>query len=305
VPLLVRAMVLADRTLFAAGPPDVADEEETLTAWGNPETAALLAEQAAGLEGRRGSILLAVSANDGSKLAAYRLDSMPVFDGMAAAGGRLFMVTTDGKVLALGSEGKPLAAAADVALTETASPTPAHGRDAVALTATHPDFNNLSQVQLAACELGYRLTSPGGEVGLALKKLDKPLAEQATFKLQLIMRPLNDSEPPPGNGFLVFGDAPDDEHLVKCGLRNAGQACMIVQGPLASGKSTNEKVVSKTGEVIDLSVSVDLKNQTVTMNILGQTVEAPLERKLDAVSYVGYCVTTVTSEFSPIEISGK
>ena len=85
VPQLVRAMLLADQTLWIAGPPDSRD----------------LAEAAAGLEGKRGGLLWAVSASDGKKLCEYRLDSPPVFDGMAAAGGRLYLALHDGRVLCL------------------------------------------------------------------------------------------------------------------------------------------------------------------------------------------------------------
>ena len=41
----------------------------------------------------------AVSAADGKKLAEQKLDSPPVFDGLIAAGGRLYLATTDGRVL--------------------------------------------------------------------------------------------------------------------------------------------------------------------------------------------------------------
>ena len=34
----------------------------------------------------------------GSTLAEYPLDSLPVFDGLIAANGRLYLVTTDGKL---------------------------------------------------------------------------------------------------------------------------------------------------------------------------------------------------------------
>jgi len=96
--LHARAMVLADKTLFIAGPPDVIDEEQAFDNHGNAEIQAKLAEQAAALEGRKGALLLAVSASDGKKLSEYSLDSLPVWDGMAAAGGRLYLTTEDGKV---------------------------------------------------------------------------------------------------------------------------------------------------------------------------------------------------------------
>jgi outer membrane protein assembly factor BamB len=53
-------------------------------------------QQEAALDGRDGALLWAVSAADGGKLAEYKLDAPPVFDGMAAAGGRLYLSTVDG-----------------------------------------------------------------------------------------------------------------------------------------------------------------------------------------------------------------
>ena len=114
----VTAMVLAGNALFAAGPPDVEDEEASAKALSDPETRKKLAEQSAAFEGRRGALLVAVSPSDGQKLAAYRLDSMPRFDGMIAAGGRLYLTTADGKVLCLGAgQGQPLPEARDVVVT--------------------------------------------------------------------------------------------------------------------------------------------------------------------------------------------
>lgn len=105
VPILVRAMVLAGKTLFLAGPPDLIDEPKTLAAFEAPGTQKLLARQAAALEGSEGALLWAVSAADGWKLAEQKLEAMPVFDGMIAAGNRVYYATTDGCVIALA--GKP------------------------------------------------------------------------------------------------------------------------------------------------------------------------------------------------------
>ena len=103
-PVVARAMVLAADTLFVAGPPDVDDE---LAAWGrhlDPQVAGTHSEQAAALEGRRGGLLWAVSAADGQKLADYKLQSPPVFDGVIAAGGRLYLSLQDGAVLCMGAD---------------------------------------------------------------------------------------------------------------------------------------------------------------------------------------------------------
>ncbi|MFH1718953.1 MAG: PQQ-binding-like beta-propeller repeat protein, partial [Planctomycetota bacterium] len=91
VPLFVRAMVLTDRTFFVAGPPDLVDEEQAFKRIDDPQVARSLADQEAAFEGKKGALLLAVSTSDGRDLAQYDIDYSPVFDGMAAAAGRLYM----------------------------------------------------------------------------------------------------------------------------------------------------------------------------------------------------------------------
>lgn len=99
LPMFARAMVLSDGNLFVAGPPDVINEETTFRRISDPEIQQRLAEQLACVEGKQGGILRVVSAEDGNTLAEYQLDAPPLFDGMAAAEGRLFMITVDGKII--------------------------------------------------------------------------------------------------------------------------------------------------------------------------------------------------------------
>ncbi len=105
IPLLVRAMVITGQTLFVAGPPDVLDEEAYVHSINDPKLEAKAAEQDAALQGRHGCKLWAVSTRDGKKLTGYDLKQMPIFDGLAAAEGKLFMVTTGGEVLCLQEAG--------------------------------------------------------------------------------------------------------------------------------------------------------------------------------------------------------
>ena len=56
----------------------------------------------------KGAELLAFSAVDGSKLGSLPLDSPPAFDGLAAAGGRLYLSIQSGQLLCLsGKKTKP------------------------------------------------------------------------------------------------------------------------------------------------------------------------------------------------------
>jgi outer membrane protein assembly factor BamB len=99
VPMLVRALVKAGDKLFIAGPPDVLDEEEAFRRVPDPNVDAKLAAQEAAMVGANGALLWAVSASTGERLAEQKLDRLPLFDGLVAAQGRLYLVTEDGVVM--------------------------------------------------------------------------------------------------------------------------------------------------------------------------------------------------------------
>jgi hypothetical protein len=83
VPMRVRAMVLAGDTLFIAGPPDVVADEDPAGAF----------------EGRRGADLWALSAATGETLREIQhLKVPPVYDGLIAAEGSLYLSAKDGRV---------------------------------------------------------------------------------------------------------------------------------------------------------------------------------------------------------------
>lgn len=87
IPLRIRAMVLAGDRLFAAGTPDVLDPDDPLSAF----------------EGRAGAKLQVFSTEDGSLLKSQALQSLPAFDGMSAAAGRLYLATQDGRIICFGA----------------------------------------------------------------------------------------------------------------------------------------------------------------------------------------------------------
>jgi hypothetical protein len=91
IPLRIRAMVLAGEFLFAAGTPDVLDPDDPSGAF----------------EGRQGALLQVFSTKDGSQVNSLSLPAPPAFDGLSAAGERLYLATRDGKVICFGgAEGR-------------------------------------------------------------------------------------------------------------------------------------------------------------------------------------------------------
>jgi len=88
VPVRVRAMVLGGKHLYLAGPPDIVPEGDPMAAF----------------EGRGGGRLWVVSSEDGERLVEYDLEHPPVFDGMSAARGRLYLATGDGRLTCMGEK---------------------------------------------------------------------------------------------------------------------------------------------------------------------------------------------------------
>ena len=56
------------------------------------------------MRNRLGALLWAVSTDDGTRLAEYRLAEIPTWDGMAVANGKLYLSTTGGRVLCFAGE---------------------------------------------------------------------------------------------------------------------------------------------------------------------------------------------------------
>ncbi|MDF1814204.1 MAG: PQQ-binding-like beta-propeller repeat protein [Verrucomicrobiales bacterium] len=100
VPIYTRAMALANDTLVIAGPPDIIDEEYTFERLAEKDTSVheQLAAQDKALNGEDGAIMQLVSKRDGGVNQRLDLESLPVWDGMAVAQGKLFVCGEDGSV---------------------------------------------------------------------------------------------------------------------------------------------------------------------------------------------------------------
>ena len=88
IPVRAHGMLLGRDRLYLAGPPDLP-----------PEAGAYEA-----MIGKRGSVFQVVSTADGSTLAEFEMNEVPVFDGLIAAGERLFMATMEGTLICLGEK---------------------------------------------------------------------------------------------------------------------------------------------------------------------------------------------------------
>jgi hypothetical protein len=68
------------------------------------DTRSATAETTKTFEGEGGGILYVALTEDGRSLRELKLDAAPVWDGMAAAGGKLYIATADGKLVCMGAK---------------------------------------------------------------------------------------------------------------------------------------------------------------------------------------------------------
>jgi len=90
-PVRARAIVLTPETLFFAGQPNLGNSSD---------------DAFASYQDKKGAKVVAVAVEDGAIKSELDLPAAPVLDGMASAGGRLYLSLKDGTVICLGSDGK-------------------------------------------------------------------------------------------------------------------------------------------------------------------------------------------------------
>jgi hypothetical protein len=86
IPIRAHGMLAGREHLYVVGPPDLPPGEEAYEA----------------MIGKRGATFRVVSKSDGSSRAEFSMDECPVFDGLIAAGERLYMTTMEGTLICWG-----------------------------------------------------------------------------------------------------------------------------------------------------------------------------------------------------------
>jgi hypothetical protein len=87
-----QAMILVGRHLCIGGAPDVASPDDSWAAFEDCE----------------GGILEVYSKDDGEQISTYKLTSAPIYDGMAAAEGKLFITLKNGTIVCYGQTSENL-----------------------------------------------------------------------------------------------------------------------------------------------------------------------------------------------------
>ena len=305
--VFARAMCVAGNRLFVAGPPDVVDERYAYYGPDEPKIKALLRRQQQAYAGKQGGLLWVVNKVDGKLVARYQLDTIPVFDGMVAAGGRLYLSTVDGRVMSLTGSGMANLPSQDSQPIQTKWNQPEDPNYLLPLPESKDaDFSTVKGCKVFASKLGYRLKANAKKtLGVVLKKLDKPINGTATFRTKI--RAVPEAQGLLKNGFLAFGAGTKEASLVKCGVRLQPQRASIVQGPFDGGERTavSAKVDAPDPKGLEAIVTVDLAAQTVTYTANGVKIEAKLKTPLRSITHVGYVMESALVDVAPIEIERK
>ncbi len=299
----VRAMAVAANALVVAGHPDVIDERQAFRLPDDADVQARLQRQADALAGHLGGKLWLLSKTDGQPIARYELDSPPVFDGLAAASGCLYMSTLDGHVARLGikGEGALKPEEADTPLQEISDEPAEPSYLKPPEVDCSGDFAKIARCKVVESKLGYRVKPTAkGEPCLALQKLDTKRTGKLTLKTKMRAVPTSGFLV---NGYVVFGNGPAENKLVKCGIRFKSKRSSIVQGPL------KDEVASKgvafnapAGDTVDVRIDIDLDAETVAFTADDVTVETSLAESMAAVTHIGFLTDSSVTEFSELEV---
>jgi len=305
--VFARAMCVAGDTLCVAGPADVVDERYAYRNPDDPEVLALLKRQEEAYQGRHGGQLWLVDKRQGKILTRHALDTIPVFDGMATANGRLCVSTVDGRVLSFSRSGIEALPSLESRPAQTKWNQPEDPKYLLPLPESKEgDFAVVKGCKVFASKLGYRLRVNGKDtLGIALKKLEQPIAGTAVFRAKI--RAVLNHDGLRKNGWLAFGNGGNEADLVKCGVLLQPQKASIMQGPF---KGPGKRVVSAPVEAPDKTgleavVTVDLGAQTVTYLANGVKLEARLETPLRSITHVGYIIDSALIDVTPITIEGQ
>jgi len=182
--------------------------------------------------------------------------------------------------------------------TQPAKPLAKGSRDA--------EFDVLTACAVDAAGIGYAVRA-GTTPGLALKALPKPLKKTAHFRLRLKSLQEDTSERAWRNAFFAFGDGSDCERLVHCGLYLGGRRkYVLVEGSPSAGRNRKEaELMLDPYTEFDVSVSMALPGNSVTMVVNGKSLTLGLSRTLRSVTHAGYAVINTTTGFTAVEVTGE
>ena len=156
------------------------------------------------------------------------------------------------------------------------------------------DWDVIQGGTVSKSEFGYLLDAGSGEA-FALKQLDEPVQEQATFQLRY--RAATDSKTK--NACFCFGSATENDELFKAGTMMGMNRHGAVDGSwanVAAGSSKNADFDHDS--TFEAEVTIDLEHGKLILVIGDSQVEHRLPDDLESVTHVGIYAKATRTEFS-------
>ena len=155
------------------------------------------------------------------------------------------------------------------------------------------DFDMVLNTEVKRHKMGYELISPS--IGCALHKLDKPMRKGGVFEFSC--RSLKNQAPQ--NAVFVFGDSPDANALVKCGLLIGANKLSLWRGTWDKWLGgDNRDVALDANKDYNVRVEIDFEKRMVRMQVDGNELQWPLPQDIKEIQYYGYLVNGTSSAFS-------
>lgn len=143
-------------------------------------------------------------------------------------------------------------------------------------------------------ELGYQLNASPGEA-FALKELDQPVQEQATFRLKY--RATADSRTM--NACFCFGSKAENDQLFKAGTMIGMNRHGIFEGSWANVASgAGEKATFDHLQTFEATITLDLEHRKAILEVGKTRVEQMLPDSLESVTHVGIYAKDTSSVFT-------
>ena len=154
----------------------------------------------------------------------------------------------------------------------------------------------LINATLEASKSGLRFSTKDQNVGYAVRQAEKPIV-QAAFALAVKRAPGKGRH---GNAFFVCGKGDDPRGWIECRLFYGGRSSIMIVG--SQIKSAEEKIAFRKRDAIPMTVSVDCKAHTLTLDVAGQKLTSPIPAAIEAITHYGYGGSNSDNYVSVIEV---
>ncbi|MEO1616676.1 MAG: sulfatase-like hydrolase/transferase [Planctomycetota bacterium] len=157
-------------------------------------------------------------------------------------------------------------------------------------------FDVVKGATVSKSELGYLLDT-GDSEGFAVRKLETPIQESATFRVQY----RSAVKAVTRNACLCFGSSPENDRLHKAGtLIGMGRHGAFDGGWDNVKRGASKQVDFDADDLFTATVTIDLDHGKAILQVDGQRIEHQLPSNLQSVDYIGIYAKNTSTEFSEI-----